>query len=177
MNTVFGISIAVMIFIVSLLGINVFYPRPAIDDYNCGGIMPRKIVDCPLNITVGDCNELRQSVDYQTYNDSMTTYQACYDRFSADEKVYNRDFFLVTSIIGFAAIVVSMNLFTMINIAAGTAFSGLALIVFGFLVGWNSTDDWIKFLISLAIMALVTYFAILVNKRYEAMEKYSKKKK
>ena len=172
MNVVFGIGIAILIFIVVTLGISVFYPRPEVEDFGCDRLRIEKIALCNDNMTVGECEDLRFQ---QELEESSSEYQECWDEFDDVRDVYNKNYFLITSIVGFVAIIVSMYLFSMTNIAAGTAFSGLALIVFGFMVGWESTDDVIKFIISLIITSIVIAFAVIVNRRYE--QKPNKKAK
>ena len=169
MNVVFGIGIAILIFIVSTLGISVFYPRPEVEDFGCDSKRSNIGPQCSENMTVGECQELEFKQFIAEENNGE--YQKCWDNFSDVRDIYNKNYFLITSIIGFLAIIVSMYLFSMTNIAAGTAFSGLALIVFGFMVGWQSTDDVIKFIISLIITSVVIFFAVIVNKRYETGSK------
>ena len=172
MNTVFGIGIAILIFIVALLGINVFYPRPDIADFNCSDMRAEKVVPCDKNLTVGECEDIMNQRIMAADN---SEYEECYDRYDTARDAYDTDFFIITSILGFIAIIVSMFLFSMVNIAAGTAFSGLALITFGFMVGWQNTDDVVKFIISLIITTVVVGFAVIVNRRYEKKPKKRKK--
>ena len=167
MNVVFGIGISILIFIVVLLGIEVFYPRPTVEDFGCDAIKPT-FATCDANITVAECREIERL-------ELSSEYQECWDRYTESRDIYNKNFFLVTATIGFIAIIASMYLFSMINIAAGTAFAGLALIVFGFTVGWQSADDILKFIVSLLITVVVVAFAVIVNKRYEKKGKKRKK--
>jgi uncharacterized membrane protein len=149
MNVVFGIGIAVLIFIVVLLGIQTFYPRPEIEDFGCD-------YDRPTYIE-------KEEAQNQT---AVKEYEKCFDEYDAARDVYDKNFFLITSIIGFVAVIVSMFLLSMTNIAAGTAFSGLGLIVFGFMIGWQSTNDILKFIIGLVIAVVVIIFAVKINKKY-----------
>jgi len=174
MNVVFGIGIAVLLFIVVLLGINVFYPRPMIEDFGCDDIRVAKLASCSANMTVGECEDLRTQ---QMIEEESGEMKECWDRFDDARDIYNKNFFLITAIIGFILIVVSMFLFSMINIAAGTAFAGLTLIVFGFMIGWEATNDMIKFVIGLIITIIVIYLAVKVNNRYQSDHKKGKKKK
>ncbi|MBR9689300.1 MAG: hypothetical protein GOV01_00150 [Candidatus Altiarchaeota archaeon] len=169
MNVVFGVGIAIMIFIVALLGIEVFYPRPDIADFGCNDIRAPKLTPCTENMTVGECRDLefQQMIDQENSQESKD----CWDLYDSARDDYNRDFFLITAVLGFIAIIGSMYMFSMINIAAGTTSSGLALIVFGFMVGWQSTNDSIKFIVSIIITMVVVKFAIIVNKWYDVKNK------
>jgi hypothetical protein len=168
MNVVFGIGIAIMLFIVVLLGINVFYPRPQVEDFGCDDLRVAKLASCSENMTVGECEELRTQ---QMIEEESGEMKECWDRFDQARDVYNKNFFLITAIIGFIVIIASMFLFSMVNIAAGTAFAGLAMIVFGFMIGWEATNDIMKFVIGLIIAIVVIYFAVVINKRYEKSKK------
>jgi len=165
MNTVFGIGIAILIFIVALLGIDVFYPRPDVADFNCSDLRAEKVAPCAKNLTLAEC-ESYMNTEIMSMDNSE--YEECWDRYDGARDKYDNYFFLITTVLGFIAIISSMFLFDMVNIAAGTAFSGLALIVFGFMVGWQSTNEVIKFIISLIVTSVVVTFAVIVNRRYDS---------
>ena len=171
MNVVFGIGIAVLIYIVVLLGIQTFYPRPEVEDFGCDELRFEEPVLCNENMTIKECSELKAQ---ELIKGESNEVKECWDRYDEARDVYDRNFFLITAIIGFIAIIISMFLFGMINIAAGTAFSGLALIIFGFMIGWESTNDIIKFVIGLIITVVVIYLAVRVNRYYE--KKHKKRK-
>lgn len=91
-------------------------------------------------------------------------YKVCsYD--SACMKDYKTVLFLLGNIIGIAAVVVSLFLFSMMNISAGVAFGGLSLIVYGFVSAGTSVGDPLKFIVGLFVLVLLVIFAVLVNKR------------
>jgi ABC-type multidrug transport system permease subunit len=56
------------------------------------------------------------------------------------------------------------------NIGAGIAFAGIVLIIVGFIRGWQSTNDMLKFLIGIIIAVIVIFFSVKTN------NKMSKKK-
>jgi hypothetical protein len=171
MNTVFGIGIAVILFIVVLLGINVFYPEPKWDNYNCTEPKPVEMQVCNPNMTVGDCytivagKQLNESAAQQDQ-----AFEDCNKRFMKDNDIYGRNFLLITNIIGVVIIIASLFLFlnvpAMINLSAGTAFAGLVSIFAGFIRGWSSTNDKIKFIIGVIIAIIIVVLAIIINKKY-----------
>lgn len=171
MNIVFGIGVAVILFVVVLLGINVFYPSPNIDNYNCTEPKPVELQVCNPNMTVGDCYTV---VAGKQLNESATQQQQAFDecqkRFQHDNDIYGRNFLLITNIIGVIIIIASLFLFlnvpTMINLSAGTAFAGLVSIFAGFIRGWSSTNDKIKFILAVVIAAIIVVFAVIINKKY-----------
>ena len=168
MNVVFGIGIAVLIFIVVLLGIQSFYPRPELGDFGCDKIRVTGPVLCNDNMTVGECNSLKNQ---EVIKGESEESKQCWEEYDSAREDYDRNFFLITAIIGFIAIIISMFLLSMTNIAAGVAFSGLALIVFGFMIGWQSTNDILKFIIGLIIAVVVIVFAVRINKKYEKKDR------
>jgi uncharacterized protein (DUF983 family) len=172
MNVVFGIGIAVILFIVVMLGTQVFYKEPSWESYNC--TYPATIITtmevCPDNITVLQCREMvKRGVDIN--NETQAKFDECNNRFNEAQKIYGKNLFIVNNIIGIILVIVSLFLFSMVNIAAGISFAGLVLIIYGFMRGWQGTGDILKFVVALIVAALFVYFAVFVNK------KYSKKKK
>ena len=167
MNTVFGIGIAIILFIVVMLATQVFYKAPVWEDYNC--TYPKQVYTtmelCSDNLTVLQCREM---VKNQTViaNVDQAVFDECNKRFMDAQKVYGKNLFVINCIAGIIFVVVSLFLFSMVNIAAGTAFAGLALIVYGFMSGWQGTGDILKFVVSLVVAILFISFAVIVNKRY-----------
>ena len=167
MNVVFGIGIAVILFIVVMLGTQVFYKEPMWEDYNCS--YPKEIYTtmelCPDNITVLQCRELVKEGTVLN-NVNQKEFDECNDKFMNAQKIYGKNLFIINNILGIILVVVSLYLFSMVNIAAGTAFAGLVLIIYGFMRGWQGTGDILKFIVALIVAALFVTFAVVVNRRY-----------
>lgn len=170
MNIVFGIGIAVILFIVVMLGTQVFYKAPAYEDF-CNISYydkPIAIYDstlCNDNMTVGDCNALIKEKQ-STLDKQNIEMEECSRAFQEADRVYGKNLFIVNNIIGILLVIASLFLFAMVNIAAGASFAGLALIIYGFMRGWQGTGDILKFIVALIVATLFVYFAVVVNKRY-----------
>lgn len=170
MNAVFGIGIAVVIYLVILLGIHAFYPAPKIEAYNCTyGTFdkcpyPVSPSACLSNMTKDECAAY-ESAQQATLQQQQREYDSCFNKFQADLDIYNRNVFFITTILGSIIIIISYFLLSMTSISAGVAFSGLALIVYGFAVGWNSAGDKTKFIVGLIAAIIVIIFGVLVNKK------------
>lgn len=172
MNVVFGIGIAVIIFIVVMLGTQVFYQEPVWEDYNC--TYPKEIYTtmeiCPDNISVLQCREMVKTQPFITTPD-QTKFNECEKSFSEANKIYGKNLFIINTIVGIIAVIISLFLLSMVNISAGIAFSGLILIIYGFMRGWQGTGDVLKFIVALIVAGLFIVFAVMVNKRYSKEKK------
>jgi len=162
MNVVFGIGIAVLIFIVVLLGIQAFYPAPTWENFNCTyPEMSKPYYGCSDNMTIAQCNSLQTP---QVNPAEQRKYDECNQRFQEADKTYGKVVFFAAFIIGMIAVIISMFLLNMTNIAAGVAFSGLVLIIYGFIRGWSATNDTLKFVTSIIAAIVVIIFAVRVNR-------------
>jgi hypothetical protein len=174
LNVVFGIGIAVVIYILVLLGIQAFYPAPQYQDFCNQTLSSTPYISgydsCADNITVGTCRA-SMKVD-NVYNKEM---QKCSTEFDNANKTYGKNLFIITSIIGVIIILIAFFLSSIASISAGITISGIVLIMFGFIRGWQGTDDRLKFVVGLIVAAIIIFLAIKVNKRTE--KKITKKKK
>jgi len=161
LNIVFGIGIAVVVFILILLGIQAFYPVPIYADYCNESInTPVPIVgfeSCTDNMTVGECRTAMKL--------NVVEVDDCWQDFDKVSKVYNRNFFIIASIFGVILILTAFFLMNITNISAGVACSGIVLIVYAFMRGWESTDDKLKFAVGLVIAAIVIALTVVINKK------------
>ena len=167
MNVFFGIGIAIILYVVVLLGIQAFYPAKMISDYNCTyPSYPSKLnmdlEGCSNSMTVGECISYRENLTI-TYDKEMEEYDSCYQKFNDAQKVYNKNFFLITNLLGVALIVVASLFIVMTNISAGVSFAGLGLIVWGFARGWDSIGNSTKFVVALIIAALIIWLGVRFN--------------
>ena len=162
LNAVFGIGIAVVIYIVVLLGIQAFYPAPDYNDY-CNDTMYQKPVmdfySCDNNITVGECRELISEESNYEENEK------CWKKFGDANKKYNKNFFIIATLIGTLIILAAYFFLSLTNISAGIACSGIVLILWGFVRGWQTTDNMTKFIVSFIIASVVIFLAVKVNKK------------
>lgn len=163
----FGIGVAVLVYVVVLLGVQAFYHEVTWDDYNCTYPMAKDInVDlqgCTTNMTVGQCIDYRESHNISAAEQAK--YDECNDKFNADQKVYNKNMFLITAIVGALIIIFATLLISLVNISVGVSFAGLVLIVYGFIRGWTSTGDVLKFVVALVIAALVIWLGVRMSSK------------
>lgn len=170
MNVFFGIGVAVLVYVVVLLGIQAFYHDVNYEDYNCTYPDYSKayfsVVDsCDRNTTVGACLDSRTDVATQISAADQAKYDECNQKFNDATKAYNKNLFLITAIVGALAIVLSTLLIPLLNISLGVSFAGLALIIYGFARGWASTGDMVKFIVAIVIAALVIFLGVRYSNR------------
>lgn len=171
MNVVFGISTAIVIFLVVILGIKAFYPVPSYDKIN-GLIKPQEVsikpVSCTPEMTISACDNLQAQENLK----NTIANQALQKQIDQAQKDYqdavrarNTIVFYIANVIGIIAVLVSMFIVAMPNIGAGTALAGVALIVYGFVNGWSYASDPIKFSIGLIVAILIISFGVIMNKK------------
>ena len=164
LKAVFGIGIAVVLYILILLGVQAFYPAPDYQNFCNQSEMYYQPVNygyekCLDNMTVGEC---RASMNLQS-NEEQIKCQKDYDDAS---KHYNKNFFIIASIIGALVLISSYFFLRIPNISAGISCSGIILIFWAFVRGWDSTDTKLKFIIALVITIIVITLTVLVNKKF-----------
>jgi hypothetical protein len=166
LNAVFGIGVAVVVYVLILLGIQAFYPEVRFDDF-CNSTVASAPVSgfekCFDNMTVGECRSL---TDLKK-NDE---FEKCNNAFMDADKQHNKVFFIIASSLGALVVLVSFFLISwlgMANISAGIACAGIVLIMYAFVRGWVSIDDRIKFGVGIVVAALIIFLAVKVNKMLE----------
>ena len=159
LNVVFGIGVGVVVYIIILLGIQAFYPEPELDDF-CETdryAEPVNFGKCFDNMTVGECREL-------TMGDSPIR-DECYEEFDLAQEKYNKNFFIIGSILGVLVVVAAYLLLNLVNISAGIGMAGFVLILWAFMRSWESINDMLKFVVGLVIGTIVITLAVIVNKK------------
>ena len=159
LNVVFGIGVGVVVYIIILLGIQAFYPAPEHNDF-CNETRfesPIKLDRCLDNMTVGECRELNFEED--------TKRDVCYEEYDLAQEKYNKNFFIIGSILGVLVVVAAYFLLSLTNISAGIGMAGFVLILWAFMRSWESINDMLKFIVGLFIAAIVISLAVIVNKK------------
>jgi ABC-type transport system involved in cytochrome bd biosynthesis fused ATPase/permease subunit len=169
MNIVFGIGIAIAIFVLVLTGVGVFYPGPDWTDNNCTEPEMVKLQICNPDMTVGDCYDVVAGKQLNETN-TQEKFDECNKAFEKEMENYDKDMLVINYIIGLIVLIIALLLViylpSMVNISVGSNSAGLALIFYGFIRGWESTSDKIKFFLALVIAIVIIIFAVIINRRY-----------
>jgi len=174
LSAVFGIGIAVVVYVTMLLGIQAFYPEPEYEDF-CGERVryaePVSFLEgCTDDMTVGECRTTNTEKE-----DVKEERQECQKAHNEAEESYGKNFFIIASILGVVALIVSFYLLaitsvSITNISAGVASSGIVMILWGFMRGWDSTDEKLKFVVGLIIATIVIILAVKLNKKADGKD-------
>lgn len=164
-NAVFGIAIGILVFITLISGINVFLDEPEYSDYCEDTFRADPLYECDTNITVGECRN--QGFEKKDYNNE------CNVLYSEAQDDHQTKYFIAAAILGLVTLLTSMLFLSKMNIAAGLIIAGVVLIFWAYMVGWNVTNEIVRFISALINAAVVIYLAI----RVQSTKKPTKKKK
>ncbi len=184
-NIIFAIAIFILTLFVGIYGISTLYGEsPQYDDY------------CPINIfdetsceneggswvnntqavsdSRGEIKQIPVSGGFCQYD-----YTVCQDELeSAQEKYYRKVFFTALPL-GIVIILVGALVLGLESVSAGLMLGGVGMILYGTGAYWRFTDDWLKFLLSLAGLIILIWAAYWFNKKEKGFWKrfFVKKKK
>src|SRR3989338_7076300 len=101
LNVIFGIGLAVILFLVILLGVKAFYPEP---DYtkSCPVTRPYVMIPCDSSVSETECN-----LQQQKYQDSISVNEDCSNKFEDDLDIYKRNLFFIYGVFAVILLIVS----------------------------------------------------------------------
>lgn len=162
-NGIVGIIIAVVLSMLLTLGIKVFYAEPQSPYLN---YFPPSILNSPCASNDQQCITAQQKAQQDQYEKERQMSQDYNNALQA----YNRNIFIIANIAGIVLFLAGMGLLSIyekvgLNVIAGILASGGFGIFYGYVRGWNGTDDKLKFVIGVVIAAMVIASAILINNK------------
>lgn len=170
-NIILGVGTAIILGSLINLGIRAFYPEPQAPDY--GAIVKPISAPYPAPCAVGDAACIKQTSDYnaaqQAQQDQFSEQQSTYQDAM---KVYNRDVFIIANIVGIVVFITGFWLIFTTAIATqsvpiGVMIAGLWSIIYGYIRGWDSIGDILKFIVGLVVAALVIGGSVWLIQRYQ----------
>ncbi len=168
-NFVLGLATAVILAALIGLGISAFYPAPVAPAYpNYPLVAPTPV--CPPNPAT-PCTVVQQQSQEQ-YDQQQALYQAQQDAYTAEDAIYGRNLFIIANIIGIIVFAIGFWLVLAASLASnavpvGIMLAGLWSIVYGYVRGWGSVDDQMKFFVGLVIAVLVIGGSMWLMQRRE----------
>jgi hypothetical protein len=170
-NIILGLGTAIILGALINLGIRAFYPEPMSPDYNA--FVKPMMAPYPAPCAAGDTACIKATNDYSVQQ------QAQQDAFNQKQKeygdamsVYNRNLFIIANIVGIIVFITGFWLIFTTAIATqsvpiGAMIAGLWSIIYGYIRGWGSIDDRLKFFVGLVVAALVIGGSVWLIQRYQ----------
>lgn len=163
-NFVLGLATAIILAALIGLGIAAFYPAPV------GPTYPNApAVTCaPSDTACISLQDEQQQAAQNTFNQEETAYESAMS-------VHDRNLFIIANIIGIIVFAVGFWLvfggFALASqsVPVGIMLAGLWSIMYGYVRGWGSVDDQLKFFIGLVIGVLVIGGSMWLVQRHQKM--------
>ena len=182
-ETVLGIAIIVLTIFVTFYGINTFFPKPEYNNFCTAsefGTYPTKAYpvisdqNCtfsrPLQDAYDSCLADRGQPIFN-YDDrgcsiSLKECNYCQKEFDAAMKMRSRNVFFIALPLGVVIIAMGAFIFGLETVGAGLMGGGIGTLIYGSGAYWPYTENWIRFLISLAGLVLIIWLAYYFNKKF-----------
>jgi heme/copper-type cytochrome/quinol oxidase subunit 4 len=172
-NIILGVATTLIIASLISLGIKAFYPEPKYPEYTS----VVKSYPAPIEFTNCEKTDKECIAKRDTYDAEQKKQQEEFDKqqkaYNDATKVYNRDYFVISNVIGIFVFVIAFWLLMSASAASyapliGVMAAGLWSIFFGYIRGWESVDDKLKFVVGLVVAALVIGGSTwLLNRHYK----------
>lgn len=161
-NFVLGLAAAVILAALIGLGIAAFYPAPTAPTY------PSYPVATPCASNDVPCQTQQQALATQ----QQDQFNAAEDAYTAQMQVYDRNLFIIANVVGIAVFAIGFWLVLAGALASnavpvGIMLAGLWSIIYGYMRGWGSVDDQLKFFIGLVIAVVVIGGSMWLMQRYQ----------
>lgn len=164
-----AIGIAIIFALFVGYGIATFYNSPKYEDFCKGREFPRPYLetksDCNLNCSyvapdenlTNDCNEKKGNL-LANYDDKgcIESYycEMCDKEYNDVREIYDRNVFIITLIIGLAAIIIGGIVLKLASVSSGLMGGGILSVIYGTIRYWGSMPDLLRF-IELGIVLVV----------------------
>lgn len=197
-SIVIGLAIMILTISVSVYGINTLYEKPEYSDFCGEGRIKPLVLDaeergCP-SVCVGMYEIKENSCSFNTCGsgcgpDGINTFEKlnqceiilsgenCYNLHDDARKTYSRNVFLIAIPLGVIIIALGTFLFSLNSVGIGLMLGGIGTLIYGVGGYWRYTENWLRFLISLAGLMALIWLAYWFNRRFEKKERSGKKKR
>lgn len=164
-----GIAILVMTIFVTYYGVNTIYPS---NDYN-DFCKPDRVL---IANNSQECSEAGGKWNPMVSNDFKSPGYCNFDFYCSQEfetanKIRSKHVFLVALPVGIAIIILGAFFFGLEAVGAGLMGGGVGTLIYGAGAYWPYTENLIRFLLSLAGLAILIFFAYYFNKKFSKKNK------
>jgi len=175
-ETILGISIAVIFVFFVVFGIKAFYKEPKYEDFCKGQLYPEK--PYPYREPSKEANfSLCNKIEVKNYEFTKDCTEKggdvvsvpdengcnvakecslCGKNFRDIMNIYNRNFFIISGIVGIIAIVIGAVL-GMMSVSAGLFGGGVLTVIYGTTNYWSELADYARFIILGIALAVLIY--------------------
>jgi heme/copper-type cytochrome/quinol oxidase subunit 4 len=162
-NIILGIATAIILGALINLGIKAFYPEPAAPAY---ANYPVAAVPCA---SADIACQTAQTAAMNQQNTQQAQQQQTYEN---EMSVYNKNLFIIANIVGILLFALGFWLIfgaalASLGVPIGVMVAGLWGIMYGYIRGWGSVDDQLKFFIGLVIAIVVIGGSMWLMQRYQ----------
>ena len=153
-----GIATAIIVSLLAILGIKTFYPEPQ---------QPARLIEMkPFPYRTFACEKgdapcvERENEYYAEQQQAQEEENRARRDYEAALRVYNRGFFMAANVVGILVFLAGFFLVLRASLAGqgvllGSMVAGLYTIIHGYLRGWDSTNDQVKFLVGLVVAVVI----------------------
>ena len=169
---VLGIAIIVLTIFVTFYGINTIFPKPNYDDF-CGKIS----YDRPIennSTCVAEGGKWVYNAGPKVVGQAegyCDLYYYCNQEYNDLSKDRSKKVFFLALPIGVLIIAVGAFFFGLEAVGAGLMGGGIGTLIYGSGAYWPYTENWIRFIISLAGLVLLIWLAYYFNKKFREKKK------
>jgi len=175
-NLLIGIAIVVLTALVVGYGIETFYPTPDMEKY-CDYSKPYQEINdsaqCEAaggqwNPTYGPKTVPATPLGY------CDMYYTCNQNYQDKMKIYSRNIFVITTILGILLIVLGAVLFNLEAVGAGIMGGGIVVIIYGAMRYWPNANNMFRFIISVIGLIIVIFLGYWINREINQQSKFKK---
>lgn len=165
-DVILGIAIIILTIFVAYYGINTIFPKANYEDFckpEIVNVYVNNSTYCASsggiwNPTIG-AKEVNQPIGYCDF------YSKCSKEFDDVNKNRSKKVFFIALPLGILIICVGSFFFGLEAVGAGLMGGGVGTLIYGSGAFWPYTQNWIRFLLSLAGLVILIWFAYFLNKR------------
>lgn len=158
-----ALSILIVLNVFFNVGVQTFYDEPTYEDF-CDEFQSQ-LYDTPQSCEEAGGRWYREGAKAPPgselriagYCDTDFT---CWNDFDASLSVYNRNVFVVLTVLGAAMVVLSIYLIVPSAVLSGLMYGGLVSILIGVMRYWSDMDDYLRFVVSGAILFVLIVVGI-----------------
>ncbi len=177
-NIVLGIAIFIMTIFVGVYGISTLHGEsPVYDEYCPANLINQSVCESEGGAWVnntqlvadarGNTKPVPVGGGYCQYD-----FTACQKSWDEAQRVYFKKIFLTALPLGLVVIFLGAVVFGLEAVGAGLMAGGVGIMIYGAGSYWRFTDDWLKFLLSLAGLVVIIWMSYYFNRKFGKKKKW-----